>query len=71
MDSIKSAATVLAAVLIGALLGAFLARPPQVKAALSGVRVQRVTEGYNTVQGSQVLGFACGQEGCYVATTAQ
>jgi hypothetical protein len=71
MKSIKSALVILSAVLLGAVLGIFLSRPPQVKAALSGLRVQKVTEGYNTVQGSQVLGFSCTQENCYIATTAQ
>lgn len=71
MKSFKTLGMILSAFIIGATLGAYLSHPPQVKAALSGIRLQKVRDGYNTVLGSQVLGFACTQEDCYIATTAQ
>ena len=67
MNSIKSALVTLAAVLIGITLGASLFRPPSVK-AMTGIRVQKVNEGYNAVIGSEYLGFACTQTDCYVAS---
>lgn len=74
MKSIKSAVTILTAVLVGAVLGAFLSRPPHVKAMGNAlyVHLQKVHEGDNmkgAFYGSTFLGFACTQQDCYVATT--
>jgi hypothetical protein len=67
MNSIKSVLTTVTAVFVGVALGVFLSRPPSVK-ALSGIRLQKVSEGYNTVIGSDYIGFACTQTDCYIAT---
>lgn len=67
MKSMKYVLTIVVSMLFGAILGAYLSHPPQVKAAV-GVRVQKVTDGYNMVIGQQVLGFACTQQDCYIAT---
>lgn len=73
MKPTKSAAFVLIAFLVGGALGAFLSRPPRVKAAGShNVYVQKVQEGRNTIQSlwsTGYLGFACTQTDCFVATT--
>jgi hypothetical protein len=56
------------AVLAGFVLGAIFYRPQPVR-AMSGINVKAVKEGYNGyVLGSQVVGFACTQDTCYIAT---
>lgn len=69
MKTIKSAGTVVVVFILGIALGIYLSQPPHVKAALNGVRIQKVTEGYNTVMGSQILGFSCTQADCFIATS--
>lgn len=74
MNSIKTALTVLAAILVGVALGASLSRPPQVKAIGSAlyINVQKVQEGNNVkspLTGSTYIGFSCTQTDCYVAST--
>lgn len=54
---------------VGVLLGAFgmsLYRPRTVRAG--SVRLEKVTQGFNVTIGSQVSGFACTSEDCYVLT---
>jgi hypothetical protein len=76
MKSVKSAVTLIAAVLGGMVLGMFLSRPPSVKAVSTPyiINVQKVQEG-DTVKsmtaGSRFLGFACTQQDCYIATTGE
>jgi len=48
-------------------LGALLYRPLPVKAA-SGIGVQALKEGYNGIQGEEIVGFSCTQNACYIAT---
>ena len=67
MKSFKFVITIVAAVLFGVALGAFLTRPPQVKAAAT-VYLDKVTKGPNVVVGSVIVGFGCTQEDCYVAS---
>ena len=56
------------AVLAGFVLGATFYRPQTVKAT-NGINVKSVKEGYNGyILGSQVVGFACTQDTCYIAT---
>lgn len=74
MKSVPSAAAIFLALAIGAALGAFLSRPPKVHAIGSQyfISVQKVHEGNNAkspLTGSQLIGFACTQEDCYVAST--
>jgi hypothetical protein len=70
--STKFVLLILAAFVLGAAMGTFLSRPPQVKAASSMVNLQKVEEGNNPktlLSGSRYLGFACTQTDCYLATT--
>jgi hypothetical protein len=55
------------AVLAAFVLGALLYRPLSVKAA-SGIGVQALKEGYNGIQGEEIVGFSCTQNACYIAT---
>ena len=62
------------ALLLGIIIGAYFGNPRAVKAIGSSyfISVQKVHEGNNAksaISGSQVIGFACTQEDCYVATT--
>jgi hypothetical protein len=54
-------------------LGAFLSRPPKVKAASNrNFYIQKVQEGRNTnesIFSTGSIGFACTQTDCYVAST--
>jgi hypothetical protein len=63
----KSAATLLVALLFGVALGALLAHPPKVK-AVGTVYVDKVTDGPNAIAGGEVVGFACKQTDCYIAS---
>jgi len=54
------------AVLLGVLLGATIYHPKPVKAA--GVRMEKVTNGFNALIGSQVVGFACTHDDCFALT---
>jgi hypothetical protein len=67
MTSLKSATTFLLTLLFGIALGAFFSHTQKVHAS-SGIRVQKVIEGYNMVVGTDYLGFACTQQDCYVAS---
>jgi hypothetical protein len=56
------------AVLAGFVLGATFYHPQTVRAT-GGINIKSVKEGYNGyILGSQVVGFACTQDTCYVAT---
>ncbi len=56
------------AVLAGFILAAAFYRPQSVK-AVDGINVREVKTGYNGyLQGSQVVGFACTHDTCYIAT---
>lgn len=64
MDFLK----VCLAVFAGFLLGATFYHPQTVK-AVDGVNIKEVKAGYNGyLQGSQVVGFACTHDTCYIAT---
>jgi hypothetical protein len=52
------------AVLLGFIIGAAIYHPKPVKAA--GVRMEKVTDGFNNVIGSDVVGFACTHDECFV-----
>jgi len=67
MKSMKSAVTILATLLFGIGLGAYLAHPPQVK-AVGTVYLDKVTEGPNAIAGDEIVGFGCTQAACYVAS---
>jgi hypothetical protein len=76
MKSVKSVLTTLTAVLLGGVAGAFLARPPKAHAIGSTyfINVQKVKEGSNAksaLTGSHIIGFACTEQDCYVATTEE
>jgi hypothetical protein len=53
------------AVLAAFVLGAQLYRP--LKAA-GGIHVQALKEGYNGIQGDEIVGFSCTQNACDIAT---
>jgi hypothetical protein len=53
--------------LAGIACGAYLHHPPIVHAQNAGVRIQKVNVGFNMVIGSEVIGFACQTEDCYIA----
>lgn len=56
------------AILAGFVLGAMFYHPQTMK-AVDGVTVKEVKPGYNGyLQGSQVVGFACSHDTCYIAT---
>jgi len=72
MKSISSALPIVIAVLLGMAFGAYLSRPPKVKAAGNrNFYVQKVQEGRNTNQSiwsTGFIGFACTQTDCFVAS---
>jgi len=59
---------------VGGAIGAYLSRPPKVKAEVYSyyIHVQKVTEGSNVKSATggnhQIIGFACTAQDCYVAT---
>jgi hypothetical protein len=56
------------AVLLGVVLEAAIYHPRTVH-AVDGVTVKEVKEGYNGyLTGSQIVGFACKPDACYIAT---
>jgi hypothetical protein len=69
MKALRSGLVIFSAVLVGFVLGAYLYRPSPVHAQNigGGIRMQKVTEGYNIVIGSQVMAFSCTQENCFIA----
>jgi hypothetical protein len=67
MNSVKSLLTIFAAVLFGVAVGAFLTRPPKVKAA-TVFHIQKVTEGSKMIAWDDYVGFACTQQDCYIVS---
>jgi len=52
------------AMLLGSVLGAAIYHPKPAMAA--GVRMQKVTEGFNNAIGSELVGFACTHDECFL-----
>jgi len=72
MKSIRFIGSVVLAFFLGSALGIYLSQPPRVRAQGSiYVHVQKVREGLNPQamgSGREIVGFACTQQDCYIAT---
>jgi len=74
MERAKVVLAYAGAVLLGIIIGAYFVHPPIVRAIGSQyfINVQKVREGNNSkspLSGSQIIGFSCTSQDCYVATT--
>lgn len=67
MKSIQRWLVIVFAMCAGIGIGAFLMRPPQVR-AVGTVYVDKVTAGNNAILGDQIVGFGCTQTDCYIAS---
>jgi hypothetical protein len=68
MSAFRYGVAIFAAVSLGFLFGAYVYHPSVIHAqSASGIRIEKVTEGYNAVIGSQVVAFSCTQEDCFIA----
>jgi hypothetical protein len=73
MKSFRLAGAAVLSLFVGGALGAYLSRPPKVKAQgvySYSINVQKVKEGSNAkaTVSHQIIGFACTAEDCYIAT---
>lgn len=58
----------LTAALLGFLLAVAVYHPHPAK-AMTGIKLTRVKEGYNSyIEGDEIIGFSCASDGCYIAT---